>query len=92
MPLPTIEDPAERRRRSSIAGLTGWANTKDRRARARHAGAGLYRKFEREVDPDGTMPPRERAARAKTLYKLHLAKMTQRSIEARRAGTGSAHD
>jgi hypothetical protein len=77
--------PAERSRQASIAGLTGWANTVDRSARGRAGYNGLLAKFAREADPEGTLTPAERSRRAKTLYKLHMQKITQASLAARKA-------
>ncbi len=39
--------------------------------------------FERQVDPDGTLPPEERAARAEAARKAHMAALAARSAAAR---------
>src|SRR5271154_6980552 len=77
--------PQQRKLRASKAGLTGWDNTVDRSARARHANAGLIAKWEREIDPDGTMDRQELARRVKTKQKLHMADMSWKAVQARRA-------
>lgn len=44
--------------------------------------AGLQAKFEREVDPEWTLTPRERARRAENVRKAHMLKMTAASLKA----------
>jgi hypothetical protein len=56
----------------------------DRSAATAPARAGLRARFEREVDPDGTMQPDERARRVDGLARAHMAKMTLRASQARR--------
>jgi len=41
-------------------------------------------RFEREVDPDGTLDPAERARRAGHLRKAHFTRLALRSVQARR--------
>ena len=41
-------------------------------------------RFEREVDPDGILPPPERAARAEAARKAYMAALAARSATARR--------
>jgi hypothetical protein len=60
-----------------IAAEVSWARTRDRTARTRPARETFLRRFEKEVDPDGTLTPeerRERAEHAKRAYMLQLAK------------------
>ena len=70
---------------ASVAAHTSWANTTDRAARTAKARAALQAKFEREVDPEGTMPPAERAKRAEHLRKAYYARLALKSVQARRA-------
>jgi hypothetical protein len=78
--------PAERRLRSSIAGLSGWANTTDRAARGRAGHDGLMRKFEREErEEHPSATDAEIHKRAATRYRLHMAKLTAASLKARKA-------
>lgn len=68
-----------------IAAEISWSRTYDRSARTRPAREAFLKRFETEVDPDGTMPPEERrrlAQHAKRAYMLRLAK---RAVAARRA-------
>jgi hypothetical protein len=46
--------------------------------------AGNLRRFEQEVDPDGTLRPAEREMRAKSLRKAHMARLAMKSAAARR--------
>ena len=79
----------ERKNARSINGRIGaeisWSRTYDRSARTRPAREKFLQRFEREVDPDGKLPPDERrrlAEHAKRAYMLRLAK---RALAARRA-------
>jgi len=65
-----------------IAGEISWARTPDRSARTRPAREAFLRRFEQEVDPDGTLPPQERRQRAKRACMLQL---TKRSAAVRKA-------
>lgn len=76
--------PAERKLRSQLAVHTSWANTSDRSARTAPARAALLEKFEREVDPDGTLDPAERAQRAESARKAHYARLALLSAQKRR--------
>lgn len=67
-----------------IAVHTSWAQTPDRAARTAKARAALTSKFERQVDPDGVLPPKERARRAEHARKAHFARLALKSAKARR--------
>ena len=73
---------SERKLRASIAGQTGWANTADRSARARHAGQGIWRKYYAATDP--SLPDDVRAKMAESAYRAHMKRLTFRSLKARR--------
>lgn len=62
-----------------------WAKTSDRSARTAAARAAADRRFERQVDPDGVLDPRERAERAESARKAFYAGIAVASAEARRA-------
>jgi hypothetical protein len=49
------------------------------------AHAATARKFELLVDPDGVLPPEERATRAARARRAHMLKLAARSAAARRA-------
>lgn len=69
---------------SRIAAAERWGRTRDRTAATAHARAGLRAKFEREADPDGTLTPAERAARADSLMRAHMLRMSLAAKSARR--------
>lgn len=74
-----------------IAAHTSWAQTEDRAARTAKARQALASKFEREVDPDGVLPPEERARRAENARKAHYTRMARRSAQARRRRCRNPH-
>jgi hypothetical protein len=85
VPASTSLTPEQRRLRASIAAHTSWAKTEDPSARTRNARAAFDERFEREVDPEGVLPPEERAKRAKNARKAYFAKLAFESAKARRA-------
>lgn len=80
--------PAERTLRAQLAAHTSWAGTDDRPARTRAARAKFDERFEREVDPDGVLPPAERARRAENARQAYFARLALKSAQARRARKG----
>lgn len=75
----------DRRLAASIAAHESWANTADRSARTAPGRAALLARFEREVDPDGTLPPAERAVRAEHKRRAYFQRLALKSAKARRA-------
>jgi len=73
---------SERKLRGSVAGLTGWANTADRKTRAAHAARGHYEKFYAATDPE--LPEDLRARMADSAYRAHMKRMAFKSAKARR--------
>lgn len=67
-----------------IAAVERWARTSDRTEATAPARRGLTAKFEREADPDGVLPPEERARRTDLLMRAHMLRMARRSAQARR--------
>lgn len=61
-----------------IGGLTASARGTNTTEAARRA---FLARFERQVDPDGTLPPAERSKRAEAAKRLHFTRM---SMQARR--------
>jgi hypothetical protein len=57
------------------------------------ARAAFFAKFERQVDPEGLLPPAERTRRAESAMKQHMTSMAYASAKARRrrADGGSSH-
>jgi hypothetical protein len=82
--------PAERSLRGQIAVHESWARTPDRAARTANARQAADERFEREVDPDGVLPPAERAQRAEHARKAYFTRLALRSAQARRARKGGA--
>lgn len=82
--------PTERSLRSQIAAHESWAHTDDRPARTANARKAMLDKFERQVDPDGTLPPAERAKRAEHARKAHFKRLALKSAQARRRRGGDA--
>jgi hypothetical protein len=62
-------------------------DTTDPAARTAPARAALLSSFERQVDPDGSLDPIERARRAEHARKAHLLRLALKSAQARRART-----
>ncbi len=75
-------DPSARRQRARIAALVmhskGLTNTAPARAAFRNH-------FERDVDPDGTLTPEERAKRAEFARRAFYSRLAFASAKARRA-------
>lgn len=76
--------PSERSLRARIAVHTSWANTEDRSARTAPGRRAAMARFERKVDPDGTLSPAERARRADQAMRAHMARLALKSAMARR--------
>lgn len=73
-----------------LAGRIGahesWARTEDRAARTAAARKAADARFERQVDPDGTLAPAERARRAEHARQAHFQRMALKSAKSRRRG------
>ena len=74
--------------RGRIAALSLHAQGKTNTGPARQA---FLSKFEREVDPDGVLPPAERARRAAAARKLHFVRAAYASAKARARRKKSPH-
>ena len=68
-----------------IAAEISWARTHDRAARTRPARETFLKRFEKEVDPDGTLPPEERRQRAEHAKRAYMLQLAKRSAAARKA-------
>ncbi|WP_204342784.1 hypothetical protein [Micromonospora terminaliae] len=79
------KDPDVRRMAGRIGGHMSWANTPDRAARTAPGRQAALDRFEREIDPDGTMDPVERARRADCLRRAHMARLSLKAAQARKA-------
>ena len=76
--------PSERSLRARLAAHESWARTGDRTARTAAGTAAFLDRFEREVDPDGTLDPADRARRAESARKAYFTRLALRSAQARR--------
>ena len=79
--------PEQRSLRARIAANARWSR-EDPTENALRGQRGLEARFEREVDPDGTLTPAERARRvqaARTAYMQSLALRSARTRQNRRA-------
>lgn len=81
--------PEQRRRRARIAAHASWANTTDRKARTAAGTAAFLDRFERQVDPDGTLPEDIRKAMAKHARTAYMLQLAERSAAARSRRHGS---
>jgi len=77
--------PAQRALRAKLAAHASWANTTDRAARTAAARKAAHDRFEREVDPDGVLPPDERARRAASARRAHFSRLALLSARKRRS-------
>lgn len=75
---------SERSMRATLASYTSWANTADPVARTEPARQTFIESFASQVDPDGTLPPAERARRAEAAHKAHMMRLALRSAQSRR--------
>lgn len=79
-----MSDLADRALVARIAAHQSWANTSDRSARTAPARRAALDRFERQVDPDGSLPPDERARRAEHAKRAHFLALARKSALARR--------
>jgi hypothetical protein len=76
---------AQRRRRARVAVHTSWANTTDRSARTAPAREAFRARFEHQVDPDGVLPPEDRAERVRHAVKAYMLQLAERSTRSKRS-------
>jgi hypothetical protein len=69
-----------------IAAEISWSRTYDRSARTRPARQKFLQRFEREVDPDGALPPDERRRRAEHAKRAYMLRLAKRAVSVRKAG------
>lgn len=75
---------SERALRARLGGLTRWAKTVDRSAATLPGRTAFDERFEREVDPDGTLPAAERAVRADAARRAYFTRLALKSASSRR--------
>lgn len=76
--------PSERALHARALAHERWAQVDDRKAATAPARKAFLDRFERQVDPDGTLDPAERARRADSARKAHMTRLALRSAKARR--------
>lgn len=77
--------PEQRSLRARIAANARWSRENGARQGA-ILRAGFIARFEREVDPDGTLPPAERSRRAQRAMQAHMQRLALASSKARAGG------
>ncbi|MDO0937137.1 hypothetical protein QQY66_37495 [Streptomyces sp. DG2A-72] len=77
--------PEQRRLRAQIAAHAMWANCDDPVVHTAPAREAAQKRFERLVDPEGTLAPEERARRAEHARKAHFKRLALASSKARAA-------
>ena len=68
-----------------IAAEISWSRTADRSARTRPAREKFLQRFEREVDPDGVLPPDERRKRAEHAKRAYMLRLAKRAVAVRKS-------
>ncbi len=74
----------ERALQGRLAAHSKWANTSDRSGATVPGRAAFESRFEREVDPAGTMDPVERAQRTESAKSAYFARLALQSARSRR--------
>ncbi len=69
------------------AALRRWAKEPDPIAATARARAAFLERFERQVDPDGTMPAEERERRAHQLMRAHMISLARKRAAKRAAAS-----
>jgi hypothetical protein len=87
----SANDPSERRLIASIAALTKHSRIDGRDATRAARYASHVERFERLVDPDGTLDPTERQRRVAAARRAHFKALALKSAQARRK-SGKASD
>jgi hypothetical protein len=71
--------------RARIAAEISWSRTADRSARTRPARQAFLKRFERQVDPDGKLPPEERTRRAEHALRAYMLQLRNRPRSKKKA-------
>jgi hypothetical protein len=83
--------PEQRHMRATIAASDRWAS-EDPAEQGQRMRRGFLEKFEREVDPEGQLPPAERERRARSALRAHMIRLAFASSKARAARKGGDGD
>ncbi len=82
--------PEQRSLHARIAAYSLHARVPDASAHTAPARKAFLDRFEREADPDGVLPPEERARRAEYLRKAYFTRLALKSAQARRKKASAA--
>jgi hypothetical protein len=85
--MPEPLSPAERSLRARLAAHQSWALTTDPAARTRPGTDAFLARFEKQVDPEGTLPEAERRRRAESAKKAYMTALAYKSSRARKGAT-----
>jgi hypothetical protein len=85
-----MQSPKERRLRAQLGAYSQWAKEPDRSARTAKARQAFRDRFEREVDPDGTLPTQVRAQMAEAARSAFYTRLQLKSAQARSARARAA--
>jgi hypothetical protein len=77
--------PEQRRLRAKIAANARWSRPFAREDQAAAASAALRARFEREADPDGTVPPEKLARLVRAKAREHSARLNAAKARKRAA-------
>jgi hypothetical protein len=75
--------PAQKSMAAKQAALARWSRIPDAEAALAPARRGFQERFEREVDPDGVLDPKERAVLADRAKRAHMTRIALKSSQAR---------
>lgn len=75
--------PEQRSSRAAVGAYASWANTADVAARMKPANEARMAAFEKQVDPDGTLPAEVRERMALAARKAHMRSLAVKSAKAR---------
>ena len=84
------QPPEHRALLNRAAAYESWARTDNRTARTEPGRKALLAKFEREVDPEGSLTPAERTRRAEFARKAFYTRLAAKSAQVRRRRAGGA--
>ncbi len=70
--------------RGRVGAYRRWASTEDRKAATAAARIAFLHRFELAVDPEGLLPPHERAVRADFARRAYMAELSRRRVATRR--------
>ena len=62
---------------NKAGALKSWAHTEDRQRRTKPGRDAFLERFEREVDPEGVLPEKQRLERAKLLRRARMLQLSR---------------